>query len=83
MSALDPQDALELTFCPICYNNEIVSPSAAISLKSENHLGTVEFECKHRFCSECTIEQFKVLIEKAEIMKLKCFDYECKQPDIS
>ena len=30
-------------------------------------LNTVEFECSHRFCSECTIEQFKTNIEKAEV----------------
>ena len=45
-------------------------------------MDTIEFDCKHRFCSECTIEQFKGLIEKAEIKKLKCFNYECKEPEI-
>ena len=78
MSALN-QDA-EPTYCPICYTNEIVEPGKPVG---ENDLGTVEFDCKHRFCSDCTIEQFKGLIEKAEIKKLKCFDYECKQPEIS
>ena len=56
-----------------------MSPNKPVN---EGDSGTVEFDCKHRFCSECTIEQFKGLIEKAEIKKLKCFDYECTQPEI-
>lgn len=42
-------------------------------------LGTIELECGHRFCGECTIEQMKGTIEAAQISKLKCFDYECGQ----
>ena len=77
-SRLDP-DKEEPTYCPICYTNEIVPPDKPVPQGDKN---TVEFDCKHRFCSECTIEQFKGLIEKAEIKKLKCFDFECTQPDI-
>ena len=62
----------EESYCTICYTNEIQIPGKPIT-----DLLTVEFECSHRFCSECTIEQLKSNIEKAEIDKLKCFDYEC------
>lgn len=62
----------EESYCEICYTNVIQKPGTPIT-----DLQTVEFECSHRFCSECTIEQLKGCIEKAEIDKLKCFDYEC------
>ena len=41
---------------------------------------TIELECKHRFCSECVIQQLQVQIEKAEIDKLNCLDFECGAP---
>ena len=65
----------EGTYCPICYHNVLVPDNKPIP---EGDLGTVEFECKHRFCGECTVEYLKANIEKAEIEKLKCCDFECK-----
>ena len=60
--------------CLICYTNEITRQGQPVT-----DLSTVELECSHRFCSECTVESLRVKIESAEIDKLKCFDYECGQ----
>ena len=61
--------------CEICYTNEIVAGGKPIP---PGELGTIEFECGHRFCSECTVEQLKTHIERADIDKLVCFKFECK-----
>lgn len=68
----DGQPAVEAEYCPICYTNEI-STGDAVSGQ------TVELACKHRFCSDCTIESLRGLIETADLKKLKCFDHECAQ----
>ena len=43
----------ERPFCEICYTNQIV-PAGTTIAPGDN--STVEFECGHRFCSECTLE---------------------------
>ena len=45
-------------------------------VKSDDKM-TLEFECKHRFCTECVIEALTTFINSAEIDKLNCFDYNC------
>ena len=40
----------------------------------------MEFECGHRFCEHCAIEQLRQNIERAEIAKLKCFQHDCLRP---
>ena len=65
------------TYCEICYTNTVTPPSISIE---EGDLDTVEFECGHRFCSDCTVEQFKQHIEQAKVDKLACFNYECQKP---
>ena len=42
--------------------------------------GTVELECKHRFCSACTVEQLKGCVERAEIDKIRCLNSDCMKP---
>ena len=66
------------TYCPICYYNEIVPESRACT--AEDSAGTIEFDCKHRFCKDCTIEMLKQQIERADVDKIKCFDSECLKP---
>ena len=66
----------ETEMCEICYTNEIVA--ADYEVEAED-LETIEFECEHRYCSECTIEQLKGQIEKADIDKITCLNYECRQ----
>ena len=62
----------EEEYCPICYTNVI---------NGFNSEEAVTFdECGHKFCRECCLEQFKQLIEKAEIDKVRCLDYECLRP---
>ena len=68
---------VEVTYCSICYIFPIVEEGKPIP---EGDKGTVEFECGHRFCEECTIEQLKQYIERAEISKIKCFEHECQKP---
>jgi len=46
----------DATYCPICYTNEITADGEPIDPKD---LGTIEFDCGHRFCDECTTEQLK------------------------
>ena len=67
----------EENLCPVCYSNPIVKDSEPLI---PGDTGTVEFECKHRFCSDCTVEQLKNYVESAEIEKIKCFDYGCRRP---
>ena len=66
----------EVPLCEICYTNEIVAVGRLIPA---DELGTVEFECEHHFCSECSLEQLKQHIERAAIDKLVCFHFECKK----
>ena len=40
---------------------------------------TDELDCKHRFCHECTLSQFKQLIESAQVQKIVCLDYSCQK----
>ena len=68
---------LEEDCCTICYVNPITKEGDPVP---KGDLATVELECKHRFCSECTLEQLKSHIELAKIDKLVCFDFECKKP---
>ena len=41
---------------------------------------TVEFECQHRFCAECVIQQFQEKINNAEVDDIKCLEYGCDAP---
>ena len=66
----------EENYCSICYTNVIEADGKPV--KSDDKI-TIEFECKHRFCSECVIETLKNNINNAEINKLNCFDYSCGQ----
>ena len=50
VEAVEQEDA---PWCEICYSVELVPEGKPIP---DGELGTVEFECKHRFCSECTVE---------------------------
>ena len=68
-------EAEEATYCSICYFNEIISTDKPIP---EGELVTVQLECSHRFCSDCTVEQLKQHIETAAIERLVCLDFECK-----
>ena len=43
-------------YCPICYTNEIVPEGKELSTTETD---TIELECKHRFCSECSLEMLK------------------------
>ena len=61
-------------YCVICYTNKVVPDHKPLPRQST----TIEFECKHRFCQDCTLEQLKTLIEKAAIDQLVCFNFECK-----
>ena len=36
----------------------------------------------HAFCSECTLGQFKNLIDTAELEKIKCFAFDCENSTI-
>jgi len=56
----------DVEYCPICYTNEVQEGTTAVN-----------FECGHTFCLECTLEQLRQLISRAEVEKVKCFDYEC------
>ena len=38
----------------------------------------IRLDCVHNFCIECSLEQLKQLINRAEVKKIKCFDYECQ-----
>ena len=69
----------DITYCPICYTNEIVPDAKPLTAKDKL---TVEFDCKHRFCSECTIQMLKLQIERADVDKIKCFDSECTKPEV-
>ena len=63
----------EEEYCPICYTNVINgADKAEVAVKFE--------ECEHTFCRECCFEQFKQLIEKAEVDKVRCLDFECLKP---
>ena len=42
-----------------------------------NDKSTVEFECLHRFCGECVIQQLQEKINKADIDNIKCLDFVC------
>ena len=78
--SVDSSIDLETTdYCSICYYNVIVNQGNPIP---DHDKMTVEFDCGHRFCSECAVEQLRGNIERAELDKIKCFDYECGQ-DIS
>ena len=72
----DSEVVEEENYCLICYTNVIAAEGKPI--KSDDKI-TIEFECKHRFCSECVIEVLISHIHNAEISKLKCFDYNCGQ----
>ena len=72
----DSEVAEEENYCSICYTNVIAAEGKPI--KSDDKI-TIEFECKHRFCSECVIETLKNHINNAEISKLNCFEYNCGQ----
>ena len=66
-----PEVTQRQTYCPICYTNVIDSIF-------EYESKTVTFEkCCHAFCSDCTLEQLKMWINKGNVDKLKCFDYDC------
>ena len=58
----------EAPYCQICYTNQLRKdrPDAVLSL-----------ECAHSFCSECSLQQLRLLIERADVEKVKCFDFEC------
>ena len=36
--------------------------------------------CRHRFCSECTVEQLKSWVNARQVEALPCFDFECSEP---
>ena len=56
-ASMDQKDAEENqeeeTLCEICYTNPVVPMGKLIE---DGNLDTVEFECGHRFCSDCTVE---------------------------
>jgi len=56
-----PAIEAEQDYCEICYVNTI---SAHGYIKNSDTI-TVELDCKHRFCHECTFAQLKQLIESA------------------
>ena len=62
---------VEPTWCTICYGIEIAAEGEPITSK------TIELECGHRFCDECTVEALQGYIETADLKMLKCFDSEC------
>ena len=64
----------EKNYCTICYSNEI---------DPEDSETTITFECGHAFCSECTLGQLRILIEKADLEKIRCFEHECANTSIS
>ena len=47
-------DYFDVEPCSICYTNDIQSGTGSITDKM-----TVEFDCKHRFCVECSREMLK------------------------
>ena len=65
----------EQDYCEICYVNTI---SAHGPIKDSDTM-TVELDCKHRFCHECTLSQLKQLIESAQVQNIACLDYSCKK----
>ena len=52
-SSMILSDKGDAPWCEICYSAELVPANKPVP---KGELGTVEFECKHRFCSECTLE---------------------------
>ena len=42
----------EPDYCTICYYNELIKMSQPVP---EGDTGTIELDCKHRFCGECTL----------------------------
>ena len=68
----------EPEYCTICYTNELKSANSGIV--EEGEVQTFELECGHRFCSECVYELLKQVVERAEVEKVQCLDYECKKP---
>jgi hypothetical protein len=59
--------------CAICYENKICS--------SGQRIDTFVFNsCEHRFCQACVKENFKMLIESGEVLKLNCLKMGCGKP---
>ena len=59
--------------CAICYENKICS--------SGQRSDTFVFNsCEHRFCQACVKENFKMLIESGEVLKLNCLQMGCGKP---
>ena len=57
---MEKEENLEATYCPICYTNEIIDESQPLDPnKNYDTKATAEFDCTHRFCLECVIEQLK------------------------
>lgn len=49
-------EAEEDDLCSICYTYTIVKAEKPLDA---GNTSTVEFECGHRFCEQCAIEQLK------------------------
>ena len=65
-------DDVDVEPCSICYTNDIQSGTGSITDKM-----TVEFDCKHRFCIECSREMLKQQIKNNALDKIVCFTHKC------
>jgi hypothetical protein len=59
--------------CTICYENKIC-------LSGQRNDTFVFSSCGHRFCQVCVKENFKMLIEGGEVLKLNCLQTGCGKP---
>jgi hypothetical protein len=64
----------EAKLCRICYYNEITPTPLPIP---DGDKGTFEFECKHRFCSECVAMQFEQAVSSNSLDKVSCLEHGC------
>ncbi len=58
--------------CPICYEEYIWMQGTSDS--------TFVFVCDHRFCVSCVRQNFKMLIDNGDVLKLHCLQAGCAKP---